>query len=472
MSRDYRVDIGLEVHVQLNTRTKIFCGCPTDFGAPANTQTCAICLGMPGVLPVLNRKAVELGVKTALALNCEISQECGFERKNDFYPDLPKGYQISQYSEPLATDGVLPTDHGKMRIRRVHLEEEAGKSIHTRSDSLIDFNRAGIPLLEIVTEPDIHSPREASRSLGALKRMLQYLDVSSCEMEKGSMRCEPNVSIRREDNRSRVRTEIKNLNSLRFVEKALSYEIERQKSIIATGGTVTQQTLLFDETAQVTGSMRRKEEAQDYRYFPEPDLVSLAFETEWVEGLTKSLSELPHEMRKRFSLQYFLPRYDADVLTSDRVIASYFEQCAKTALNPKLVSNWVMTEVRALKREKNLEAKEFPISGARVSQLLNLVSEGSISLKVAKEVFREMLETEQDAADIITARGLFQLRDRDEIEKVVEAVLRENPQGVSKYKDGKTRVFGFLVGEVMKSTNQRADPELVNTILKKKLEEL
>lgn len=472
MSKEYCVDIGLEVHAQLNTRTKIFCGCPTDFGTPPNTQTCPICLGMPGVLPVLNEKAVELAVKTALALNCEVSQSCLFARKNYFYPDLPKGYQISQYSKPLARNGFLPVDGGKVRIRRIHLEEESGKSIHIGADSLIDFNRAGIPLLEIVTEPDLRSPGEAFKYLLALKHTLEYLGVSSCDMEKGSMRCESNISIRRENGNFGVRTEIKNLNSLRFVEKALSSEIERQKRIIEAGGAVAQQTLLFDEVAQVTRAMRSKEEAEDYRYFPEPDLVPLVLEANRVEEIRESVSELPHEMRQRLVHEYSLPEYDAEVLTSDKALASYFERCAKATSNPKLVSNWVMTEVLALLREKNLEVREFPISADRLSQLLDLISKGYVSTKAAKEVFREMAETSRDATEIIAARGLLQLRDRRELEKVIERILGENREVVTSYKGGRTKTFGFFVGEVMKATNQRADPELVTEILKKKLENL
>lgn len=472
MIRKYRVDIGLEVHIQLNTRTKIFCGCPTDFGAPPNTHICPICLGLPGVLPVLNRKAVELAVKTALALNCRLSENCRFARKNYFYPDLPKGYQISQYSQPLATNGFLPIDGKVVRIRRAHLEEESGKSIHTEETSLLDFNRAGIPLLEVVTEPDLHSPEEAVKFLLILKRTLEYLEVSSCDMEKGSMRCEPNISIRKENGSFGVRTEIKNLNSLRFVEKALSYEIERQMRIMEAGGEVIQQTLLFDEVTQSTRPMRSKEEAEDYRYFPEPDLVSLVLEEPWVEGLRDGLPELPHQKRQRFIREYSLPEYDAEVLTSSKALASYFEQCVKATSNPKLVSNWIMTEVLGILREKKLRIEAFPVSPGEVSKLLALISQESISLKVAKEVFREMVETQRDPLNIVTERGLFQLVDRDELGKIVTKVLTENPEIVSKYKKGKTKVFSFLVGEVMRATGQRANPKLVNELLKKKLEDL
>lgn len=472
MIDEYQVDIGLEVHIQLNTRTKIFCGCSTDFGAPPNTHTCPICLGMPGVLPVLNKKSVRLAVKTALALNCELAEGFKFARKNYFYPDLPKGYQISQYSEPLATNGFLPMNRGRVRIRRMHLEEESGKSTHTEGGSLIDFNRAGIPLLEVVTEPDLHSPEDAFRFLLALKRTLEYLEVSSCDMEKGSMRCEPNISIRRKDGSLGVRTEIKNLNSLRFVAKAVSYEIQRQKRIIKAGAEVTQQTLLFDELNQSTRPMRSKEEAEDYRYFPEPDLVLFTLDESWIEELRETLPELPHQKRQRFISEYSLPEYDAEVLTSDKALASYFEECAEVMANLKLASNWLMTEVLGLLREKNLEIKDFPISPSKLSKLLSLISEGFISVKVAKGVFREMFETRREAMDIVTERGLFQLQEKGELEKVVEKILCENPEIVTKYEAGKTKVFGFLVGEVMKATNQRANPKLVNALLKKKLEGL
>jgi len=465
----YKVVIGLEVHVQLLTKSKIFCGCSVELGGEPNIHTCPICLGMPGVQPVLNRHVVELAIRSALALNCKIQKRCRFARKNYFYPDLPKGYQITQYSQPLSVDGFIKLDSGKkIRLKRLHLEEETGKSIHTEESTLIDFNRAGIPLIEIVTEPDISSVEEAASYLIKLKQILRYIEVSNCDMEKGTFRCEPNISIKK-DGKPGVRTEIKNLNSFKAVERALSYEIERQKKILKSNGKIVQQTLLWDEKKEATFPMRTKEEEEEYRYFPEPDLLPVTVSKKWIEEIKQSIPELPDEKKSRFIKEYRIPEYDARILTSDRNLSSYYEECAKYVKDKKLVSNWIMTELLAQLKEKNLPIEEFTIKPKDLAELLNLLLQDKISGSMAKSVFTEMAESNKPAIRIVKEKGLFQIKDATEIEKTIDKVLVLNEDAVSKYKAGKTKVFGFLVGQVMKEMKGKANPKVVNELLKKKL---
>jgi len=475
---EYESVIGLEVHAQLLTDSKIFCSCSTRFGAKPNTQVCPICLGMPGVLPVLNKKALEYAIRAALATNCEISQRSRFARKNYFYPDLPKGYQISQYEEPLSTGGWLEIESNgskkRVRIRRIHLEEDAGKLIHEDSEdwSYVDLNRAGVPLIEIVSEPDISNSEEAVSYLKKLRSILIYIGVCDGNMEEGSLRCDANVSIRPKGSSDLgTKTEIKNVNSFKFVQKALEYEIRRQISLLESGEKVVQETRLFDSNRGVTFSMRSKEEAHDYRYFPDPDLLPVAVDVGSIEGIRGSLPELPDARLKRFVEEYGIPAYDAEVLTASKEIADYFERCLKHYDRPKTVSNWIMTEVlRELKGEEE-GIKNFQVTPERLSELLKLVDDGTISGKMAKDVFSEMVSTNKTAGEIIVEKGVKQISDRSEIEKIVSLVIEKNPNELSRYRAGQQKLLGFFVGEVMKATQGKANPKLVNEILKKKLSE-
>ncbi|MBN2469034.1 MAG: Asp-tRNA(Asn)/Glu-tRNA(Gln) amidotransferase subunit GatB [Deltaproteobacteria bacterium] len=476
---EYEAVIGLEVHAQLLTKSKIFCGCPTEFGADPNVNTCPVCLGMPGVLPVLNGKVVEFAVKTGLALHCEIAGHSVFARKNYFYPDLPKGYQISQYELPLATGGYLDVEvdgqERRIGITRIHLEEDAGKLMHeiegtVTGYSYVDFNRTGVPLLEIVSEPDIRSGEEARIYLQTLRTILRYLDVCDGNMEEGSLRCDANVSVRpRGENRYGTRTEVKNMNSFRFVREALDYEINRQINVLESGESVAQETRLWDTGQGMTISMRGKEEAHDYRYFPDPDLVPLKLETAWIEIVKRSLPELPQEKKERFVRDYSIPRYDSDVLTSSKALADYFEACVGEFPQPKIVSNWIMGEVlRMLKRDSG-EIEECPITPHQLAELFQLLEKGTISGKIAKQVFEEMYTTGSSAGEIVRSQGLEQVSDETELEKVIARIVAENPETVAKYRSGKTKVLGFLVGQVMKETKGKANPEIVNRILQGKL---
>jgi len=469
--------IGLEVHAQLLTRSKIFCGCSTSFGADPNSHTCPVCLGMPGVLPVLNKKVVEFAMKLAIATHCQIAPVSIFARKNYFYPDLPKGYQISQYEYPLATGGYLEIslqDGGTKRIgiRRIHMEEDAGKLIHDdrKPFSYVDFNRTGVPLLEIVSEPDIRSPEEAVEYLKALREILVYLEICDGNMEEGSFRCDANVSVRPVGQLSLgTRTEVKNMNSFRNVQRALSYEIQRQVRIVKEGGTVVQETRLWDEARQVTYSMRGKEEAHDYRYFPDPDLVPLRIDREWIESLKASLPELPEAKRVRFISQYGLRPYDAEILTSSRELADYFEACVERFPDPKQVSNWVTGELLALLNRDGKTPKECPIKPDHLAQMLSLMKDGRITRRIAQGLFEEMYETGQSPDDIVARKGWAMVSDREELVGVVEEVLRENPKEVEAFKAGKEKLMGFFMGEVMKRTKGQADPKLAQEILREKL---
>lgn len=480
MASDYETIIGLEVHAQLLTKSKIFCACSTRFGAPPNTQTCPICVGMPGVLPVLNREVVEMVLKTSLATHCRIAPFCRFARKNYFYPDLPKNYQISQYELPLAEGGYIniESDGAVKRISliRIHMEEDAGKLFHGENfgdpdKSYVDFNRTGVPLMEIVSAPDIRSPKEARDYLLKLKTILEYLEVCSGNMEEGSFRCDANISVRRAGQSGLgVKTEVKNMNSFKNVQRALEYEALRQMRILDEGGQIVQETRLWDAKEEITLPMRSKEEAHDYRYFPEPDLVPIMVDEEWMERVRRSLPELPDDRKTRFEVQYGLPPYDAAVLTSYRALADFFEDTTKLFPKPKIVSNWIMGEVLREAKRSDEGIDTIKTSPSMLAELLKAIDEGLVSGKLAKEVFNEMSTTGASPMAIIKEKGLVQISDEAEIEKLIEETLRQNEEQVKQYRAGKTKLFGFFVGEVMKASTGKANPQLVGAILKRKLE--
>ena len=477
---EYESVIGLEVHAQLLTKSKLFCSCSTAFQADPNTQTCPICLGMPGVLPVLNRRAVELAIRAGLAVEGTIAASCRFARKNYFYPDLPKGYQISQYEEPLIQGGGLEIEvdgrRKRVRLIRIHLEEDAGKSIHGEhladpSKSYIDLNRCGIPLLEIVSAPDLRSAEEAKAYLQKLKTILEYLEVCDGNMEEGSLRCDANVSVRPKGSQELgTRTEIKNLNSFRFLQRALDYEIQRQVAVLAAGGQVVQETRLFDAQRGITVPMRTKEEAHDYRYFPEPDLVPLQVDAAWIARVQARLPELPDARRQRFISQYGLPAYDAEVLTASRALAEYFEATVQQYNKPKVVSNWVMGDLMRELNRHHHTPRQAPVTPARLAELLRLVDEGVISGKIAKTVFEEMYQTGKQPGEIVAERGLVQITDTSALEEVVKRVLAENAAQVAAYRAGKKQILGYFVGQTMKATQGKANPKLVNELLRRLLE--
>lgn len=475
MSVTFEPVIGLEVHAQLLTRTKMFCGCATTFGQPPNTQTCPVCLGLPGTLPVVNGKAVEMAVLTGLALNCTIRSPNRFARKNYFYPDLPKGYQISQYEAPICEHGWIEvpvgTSASRIRIRRAHLEEDAGKNVHDGGEgSRVDLNRAGTPLLEIVTEPDMHSADEVVAYLKALRDVLVYLRVCDGNMEQGSLRCEPNISIRPTGQSAfGTKVELKNINSFKFVKDAIEYEIRRQSQVLGEGGTIRQETRLWDVEKGMTATMRSKEEAHDYRYFPDPDLVPLAISKEWMEELRAQLPELPAARRQRFVTEYGLPDYDARVLTSTQSLAAYFEACVSLFGQPKTVSNWVMGELLRELNQSGTDAAQSPVSPERLVGLLRLVEAGTVSLKVAREIFPELYATGKEAEALIQDKGLIQVSDEGALAKMIEEVLEKNPTQVGQYRGGRAQVLGFLVGQVMKASGGKANPGKVNELLKKRL---
>ena len=471
----YEVVIGVEVHAQLRTKTKMFCGCGTTFGRSANSQTCPVCLGLPGTLPVINRAAVEMAVRAGLALNCTIGANNQFDRKNYFYPDLPKGYQISQYESPICEHGWIEIAVGdgkkRVKIRRAHLEEDAGKNVHETgtSGSRVDLNRAGTPLLEIVTEPDMRSADEVVAYLKGLRDILMYLDVCDGNMDEGSFRCEPNLSLRPLGQKEfGTKVELKNINSFKFVKDAVEYEIKRQTKVLSEGGKVFQETRLWNLERGETAVMRSKEEAHDYRYFPDPDLVPLTLDKEWIEGLRGSVPELPAARVSRFVREYGLPEYDAGVLTVSKGIADYFEACVKLFNQPKTVSNWVMGE---LTRELNLSGTEIaasPVTPERLVALLQLVEKGTVSLKVAREIFPELYRSGKTPEQIVQEKGLTQVSDEGALDKIIDEVLAKNPAQVAQFKEGKQQVLGFLVGQVMKASGGKANPGKVNELLKKK----
>lgn len=471
----YEAIIGLEVHAQMLTNSKMFCGCSTKFGSEPNTQTCPVCTGMPGVLPVMNKKALEFAIKTGLAMNCKISSYSRFARKNYFYPDLPKNYQISQYELPLCENGFIEiTVDGKKRrigITRIHIEEDAGKSIHEGGNySLVDLNRAGVPLMEIVSEPDIRTPREAAEYIRELRTILRYLGVCDGNMEQGSLRCDANVSVRPAGSRELgIKTEIKNINSFKFVEKALEYEIERQIRILQEGGRIIQETRLWNSEAGRTVSMRTKEEAHDYRYFPEPDLVPIVVEKDFIEEIRACLPELPDEKRERFISDYGLPEYDADFLVSERAMAEWFEEAVRLGGQPKAVSNWIQGDLMRLLKDEDKIIEECPLKPEQLVGMLKLIDNDTISGKIAKTVFEEMYKSGKAAEDIIKEKGLVQISDLSFIEEAVDEIIQKNPSEVDRYNAGEEKLFGFFVGQVMKATKGKANPKIVNEILKKRL---
>jgi aspartyl-tRNA(Asn)/glutamyl-tRNA(Gln) amidotransferase subunit B len=475
----YEAVIGLEVHVQLLTKSKIFCSCSNGFGDPPNTNTCPVCLGLPGALPVLNREAVGMAMKAAMALNCAINPRSRFARKNYFYPDLPKGYQISQYDEPLAQDGWIEIEVAGSRrrigITRVHLEEDAGKSLHegfADSDrkSYIDLNRSGVPLIEVVTEPDLRTPEEAYEYLTSLKTLMLYLEVSDCNMEEGSLRCDANVSVRRAGaSELGTKTEVKNLNSFRFLQKALAYEIERQIEVLENGGTITQETRLWDSREQRTYGMRSKEFAHDYRYFPEPDLLPLVISKAWKKEVRRTLPELPEARKQRFIQEYALPGYDARQLTNSKALANYFEEVAKASGEPKLAANWILSELLYLLKEAGKEITESPIAASSLADLLSLIRSGTVSGKMGKDILAEMFASGKRAREVMAEQGLEQINDADQLAALVRDIMSQNPTQVEQYRKGKTATFGWFVGQMMKATRGQANPQLVQEVLKKEL---
>ena len=482
MYDNYEAVIGLEVHAQLSTKTKIFCGCSTRFGNAPNSNVCPVCLGMPGTLPVLNKQVVEYAIRLGAATRCTISHRSIFARKNYFYPDLPKGYQISQYEEPICLNGsvdIIDADGAAKRIgiTRIHMEEDAGKSIHDAGNAtLVDVNRCGTPLLEIVSEPDIRTAREANQYLYKIWQTVTYLDICDGNMEEGSLRCDANVSVRKKgETRLGTKTEVKNMNSFSNVERAIEHEIKRQIDLIEEGGSVVQQTLLWDAEKNVVQPMRSKEEAHDYRYFPDPDLPPVVVEQEWIDRITASLPELADDKRKRYMESLALPAYDADVLTQERSVAEYFEAAVAglavhNPANVKAVSNWVMTDVLRMMKERNASVADLPVTPARLSAMINLIIDGTISSTIAKDVFEEMMNSNEDPKAIVMRKGLVQISDTTAIEKEIDAILGRFPSEIGRYRAGETKLMGFFVGETMKVMKGKGNPKIINELLKKKLE--
>ncbi len=472
----YEPVIGLEVHAQLKTASKIFCGCSTKFGRGPNSQTCQVCIGMPGVLPVLNKTAMDFIIKTGLAMNCTVAPYSRFARKNYFYPDLPKGYQISQYELPVCQGGyveiAIDGETKRIGLTRIHLEEDAGKNLHEGIEgaSHVDLNRTGVPLMEIVSEPDIRSASEAAEYMRKLRAILRYIDVCDGNMEEGSLRCDANVSVRPVGRKEfGTRAELKNMNSFKNVQKAIEYEIKRQIAVIEDGGKVAQETRLWDTSRGITLSMRGKEEAHDYRYFPEPDLVPVEVSKEWQDGIRATMPELPDAKRERFVREYGIPDYDAMVLTESRALADYYESAAKLSGAPKQASNWIMGDVLRELKSAGAEAEQCPLEPERLAGMIKLIESGVISGKIAKTVFEEIYGSKKTADEVVKEKGLVQITDEGEIAKAIDEVMAANPQNVEQYRTGKVALIGFFVGQVMKKTGGKANPGVVNDLLRKKL---
>jgi len=475
----YQTVIGLEIHVELSTSTKLFCGCPVTFGGKPNTQCCPICVGIPGTLPVLNKMAVEYCIKAGLALNCDIADVSKMDRKNYFYPDLPKSYQTSQLNMPVCLKGFLNIKKGdefkRIGITRIHLEEDAGKLIHDRSDlgTLIDYNRGGVPLIEIVTEPDLRSAEESNIFLESLKSILEYIEVSDCKMQEGSLRCDVNISVRPESQHILgKRVEIKNMNSFRAAFRAMEYEEKRQKSLLEKGVEVVQETRRWDDVNNKTHSMRSKEEAHDYKYFPEPDLVPIIISKTWLEAVKSTIPELPFQKKHRYIEECGLSSYDADILTSSKHLAKLFEQILLEYNNPKIVANWLMGDYLRLLKDRGISIEAAPVLPNALSKLLMLVDKGVISVTIAKTVFEEMFGTGKCPEAIIEQKGLEQITDAVEIERIVDQILNQYTKSVDDLKEGKTKALGFLIGQAMRATRGKANPQLLNDILTRRLESL
>ena len=465
---DYEVIIGLEVHAELSTKTKIFCGCKTAFGGAPNTQVCPICMAMPGTLPVLNEKVVEYAVKAGLATNCEIERNSKNDRKNYFYPDLPKSYQISQYDKPLCVGGKveIETSNGPktIGITRIHIEEDAGKLNHDElgGGSLVDLNRAGVPLIEIVSEPDLRSAEEAEQYLRKLKSILEYIEVSDCKMEEGSLRADVNVSVHKKGEPWGQRTEMKNMNSFRSIVRAIDYEAQRQIDVVEVGGKISQETLRWDEVSGKTFSMREKENAQDYRYFPDPDLVAIKLSEEYIQNIKNSLPELPESRKKRYLEEYKLSEKDAKIITSSKYLSDLFEEAGSISGNIKAVGNWIISDISRILNEKELEPMNIPFNAQQLAELVMLIDKGTISSSIGKKVLEELFENPRKPEEIIKEKGWIQISDEGAIKEVVLKILEANPQSVADYKAGKDRALGFLVGQAMKETKGKANPQMLN----------
>ena len=470
---DYEVVIGLEVHAELSTKTKIFCSCPTEFGAAPNAHTCPVCMAMPGTLPVLNEKVVEYAVKAGLATNCSIARDSKNDRKNYFYPDLPKSYQISQFDKPLCNNGYieLEDENGEkkqIRILRIHIEEDAGKLNHNEfgGGSLVDLNRAGVPLIEIVSEPDIRSSKEADQYLRKLKSTLEYIEVSDCKMQEGSLRADVNVSVHKPGTPYGTRTEMKNMNSFKSISRAIEYEVSRQIEVIEDGGVIEQETLRWDDVSGRTFSMRDKEDAQDYRYFPDPDLVAIRLSDEYVENIKKNLPELPESRKSRYMNEFKLSEKDARLLTASKYLSNLFEAAEKECKNAKAVANWILSDISRILNEEELEPENIPFTGKELAKLVMLIDKGTISSAIGKKVIEELFTGEKEKAkdpeEIIKEKGWIQISDEGAIKEVVLKVLSENPQSIADYKAGKDKALGFLVGQAMKQTKGKANPQMLN----------